>query len=324
MKYSNIIVTGSSGVLGSALKEIAKTHSGINFTFLKSQDCDLTDPNKTLKIFKSTKPDAIIHLAAVSGGIGLGMKHQASLLRDNMLMTFNVLEASRKCKIRKTVMSLSSGMYPPNAPLPLNEDSIHEGYPHDSFYGYFFAKRIVDPAIRAYREEYGINVIGLIPNGIFGENDNYNFDDAPMLPSLIRRFYENIDNESEIVVWGDGTPLREYTYSKDIASAFIWALENYDDFQCLNVGSIEENSIGDIALMIADIMSIDRKRIIFDITKPKGVFRKSTDNSRFVALSDFQYTSFRKALEKTIDWFINAYENYPETIRLYSKSKEKL
>ena len=323
MIYKKILVTGSSGVLGSALKENAKNHSGRDFIFLKSQDCDLTDSSKTLGIVKSTKADAILHLAAVSGGIGLGMKHQASLFRDNLLMTLNVLEAVRKCKIRKTVMSLSSGMYPPNAPLPLNEDTIHDGYPHASFYGYFFAKRMVDPTIRSYREEYGINVIGLIPNGIFGENDNYNFDDAPMLPSLIRRFYENRENDSEIVVWGDGTPLREYTYSKDIANAYMWALDNYDDAQCLNIGSIEENSIGNIALMIADILSIDRKRIIFDTTKPKGVFRKSTDNSRFLALSNFKYTPFRKALEKTIEWFINAYEHHPERIRLYSKSKER-
>ena len=323
MIYKKILVTGSSGVLGSALKENAKNHSGRDFTFLKSQDCDLTDASKTLDIIKNTKADAILHLAAVSGGIGLGMKHQASLLRDNLLMTLNVLEAVRKCRIKKTVMSLSSGMYPPNAPLPLNEDTIHDGYPHASFYGYFFAKRMVDPTIRSYREEYGINVIGLIPNGIFGENDNYNFDDAPMLPSLIRRFYENCENDTEIVVWGDGTPLREYTYSKDIANAYMWALDNYDDAQCLNIGSIEENSIGNIALMIADILSIDRKRIIFDTTKPKGVFRKSTDNSRFLALSNFKYTPFRKALEKTIEWFINAYEHHPETIRLYSKSKER-
>ena len=100
--------------------------------------------------------------------------------------------------------------------------------------------------------------------------------------------------------------------------------DNYDDDQCLNVGSIEENSISEMAIMMADILSIDKKRIIFDTTKPKGVFRKSTDNSRFLALSNFKYTSFRKALEKTIEWFVDAYENHNETIRLYSKSKAKL
>ena len=104
MIYKKILVTGSSGVLGSALKETAKNYSGRDFTFLISQDCDLTDTNKTLNIVKSTKPDAILHLAAVSGGIGLGMKHQASLLRDNMLMTINVLEVARKCKIRKSIL----------------------------------------------------------------------------------------------------------------------------------------------------------------------------------------------------------------------------
>ncbi len=323
MVYEKIMVTGSSGVLGSGLKDIHKNYPESNFIFLTSKDCDLTNAKATLEIVKKYQPDAILHLAAVSGGIGLSMRHHASMLRDIVLMTFSVLEAAKLCDVKKTVMTLTTGMYPHNAPLPLNEVNIHYGYPHESNYGYSFGKRIIDPAIRAYREEFGINVIGLIPNGIFGEHDNFNYDDASMLPALIRRFYENRNNDSDIVVWGDGTPLREYTYSQDIARIFMWALENYDDTQCLNIGTTEENSIKDIAYMIADILGINRKRIVFDTTKPSGIYRKNTDNSCFVSLSKFKYTPFRVALEKTIKWFCDTYKNNPESIRMHSKSKPR-
>jgi GDP-L-fucose synthase len=323
MIYQKILVTGSSGVLGSALKAISNDYTESNFIFLTSKDCDLNDMNETYKNVEKNKPDAILHLAAVSGGIGLSIKHHASMLRDIVLMTFNVLESARKYDVKKTIMTLTTGMYPVNAPLPLNEDNIHDGYPHESNYGSSFGKRIIDPAIRAYRDEYGLNVIGLIPSGIFGENDNFNYEDAPMVPALIRRFYENRNNKSKIIVWGDGSPLREYTYSKDIARIFMWALENYNDAQCLNIGTTEENSIKNIAYMIADILKIDRNRIVFDDTKPNGIYRKSTDNSRFIALSNYKYTPFREGLEKTIKWFSNTYEKNPEAIRMYSKIKKR-
>jgi GDP-L-fucose synthase len=321
LKYRRILVTGSSAVLGTAVRSISIEHPKYEFVFLTSSDCNLTDMQATLQYIDNYKPDAILHLAAVSGGIGLSMKHPATMLRDNVLMTFSVLEAARKCNVKKTIMTLTAGMYPPDAPLPLKEEFIHNGYPHDSNYGSSFAKRLIDPAIRSYREEHEINVIGLIPGGIFGENDNFNYDDATMVPSLIRRFYENRNNNEKIVIWGDGTPLREYSYSKDLARIYIWALEHYNDAQVLNIGSIEENSVRDIAFMIADIMGIDRERIYFDKSKPLGIIRKNTDNSRFIALSDFKFTPFRDGLEKTIQWFSHTYENQPDIIRLYSKSK---
>jgi len=321
--YRNILVTGSSGVLGSAVKAISKEYRDSIFIFLTSRDCDLTDTVQTLRTVEKYSPDAILHLAAVSGGIGLSKKHPASLLRDNVLMTFSILEAARKCSVKKTIMTLTTGMYPANAPLPLKEEYIHDGYPHDSNYGSSFAKRLIDPVIRAYREEYGLKVIGLIPSGIFGENDNFNYDDAPMVPALIRRFYENRKNDSKIVIWGDGTPLREYTYSQDVARIYMWALSNYDDARVLSIGSTEEHAVLDIAYMIAEILQIDRNRIVFDATKPQGIFRKNTDNSRFLALSNFTYTSFRRGLEKTIQWFCAAYENNPESIRMYGKSKAR-
>ena len=141
-----------------------------------------------------------------------------------------------------------------------------------------------------------------------------------MVPSLIRRFYESKNNNEKIVIWGDGTPLREYSYSKDLARIFMWALENYGDVQVLNIGSTEENSVRDIAFMIADIINIDKARIVFDKSKPLGIFRKNTDNSRFIALSGFKYTPFREGLEQTIQWFARTCQDQPDAIRFYRKS----
>lgn len=321
--YKKVLVTGSSAVLGNGLQAIQNEYPDREFFFLTSKDCDLRDSKKTLEVFGAHSPDAVLHLAAVSGGIGLSINHPASLLRDNTLMTFSVLDAVRRLGVSKIVMTLTTGMYPPDASLPLNEDSIHNGHPHVSNYGSSFAKRLIDPAIRAYREEYGINAIGLVPSGIFGPHDNFNYEDAPMLPALIRRFYDNKNNSNEIVIWGDGTPLREYTFSHDLARIYMWALDGYDEAQVLNVGTTEEHSILEIANMIADIVRVNPRRIVFDREKPNGVFRKNTDNSRFIALSGFRYTPFRVGLEKTIAWFAHAFENNPEQIRLYGKTKEE-
>jgi GDP-L-fucose synthase len=320
MTYQKVLVTGAAGVLGTAVQTISVDYPDVEFVFLTSKNCDLTDLSATLRIVNEQRPDAIFHLAAVSGGIGLSMKLQATMLRDNTLMVFSILEAARKCHVKKTIMTLTTGMYPADAPIPLNESSIHNGYPHDSNYGSSFAKRLVNPAIRAYREEYGMRVIGLVPSGIFGENDYFHPEDAAMVPALIRRFYDRRHTDEKITIWGDGSPLREYTYAKDLARIYLWALHHYDDAQILNIGTTEENSVRDITFMIADIMGIDRARIFFDTTKPTGIFKKSTDNSRFLTLSNFNYTSFREGLEKTIQWFCKTYENHPDAVRTYSKA----
>ena len=314
-----ILVTGSSGVAGSGLRRIRGEYPQHRFIFTTSRDIDLLDWGQLAAFMERERPEGIMHLAAVSGGIGLSIKHPAGMLRDNVRMTFNVLEAARQYGVAKTVMTMTTGMYPVDAPLPLNEDSIHNGPPHWSNYGSSYAKRLIDPAVRAYREEYGLNVIGLIPNGIFGEDDNFNLEDAPMLPALIRRCWENRDTTAPIVVWGDGTPLREYTYSHDVARTFMWALANYNEGGPLNLGSSEELSIGDIAMMVLEIMGIDKGRLAFDTSKPNGIHRKGIDNSRFLALSGHRYTPFREGLERTIRWFCDTYQTNPGAIRLYGK-----
>lgn len=324
-----VLVTGSNGVLGSAFFTLSARYS--DYLFQRwDKAFDLRRSDETTAWVKMVKPDVIIHTAVVSGGVGLSDRHPAVMLRDNVRIDLNILEAARSVGVGKVIMTLSSGMYPPlydrsDFVGPLYECDIHQGYPHDSNYALAFAKRLIDPMIRAYREEYGMNVIGLVPNGIFGEHDYFGLEDSYMVAALIRKFYEakqypnNNYREFYIDVWGDGTPLREITYAQDLAGAYMWCLENYDDKQILNVGTTEENSVRDTAYMIADFMDVDTERIKFDTTKLGGPYRKGTDNSQFLALSNFEYTPFKEALEKTILWYTATMQTAPQTIRIGSK-----
>ncbi|MBI2265959.1 MAG: NAD-dependent epimerase/dehydratase family protein [Armatimonadetes bacterium] len=306
-RFRKILVTGGTGVVGTAIKAIAREDPEREFVFFGSRE--------SLRFFKAHKPDGILHFAAVSGGIQYTSKYPATMLRDNLLMNFNVLEAARLLGVGKTVMTLSAGMYPPDAPIPLREEYTHQGYPHDTNYSYSFAKRMIDPSIKAYRAEYGMSVIGLVSNGIFGENMNFKNEEAVMVGALIRRFHENRNSDERIAIWGDGSPLREYTYSQDLARAFMWCLDHYDDAQILNVGSTEEHEVGEIARMIADVLGIAKGRLFFDTSKPAGIYRRNTDNSKFVRLSGFRYTPFRDGLERTIRWFSENHDR-SELIRL--------
>src|SRR3989338_4194761 len=300
--FKRILVTGSSGVLGSAFKALRDEFPWYEMFFATDKDCDLTDLYASLDYVKGIGPDAIVHLAAVSGGVILSMEHPATVLRDNILMSIHVLEISRILEIKKLVMTLYSGMFPADAPIPIKEEYIHQGPAHPSNCAYAYAKRLIEPAIRGYRAEYGVSVIGVIPNGIFGPNDKFDAKSATFITALIKRFYENKNNDSPIVVWGDGSPLREITYSADMARAFMWCLSHYDSEQVLNVGTSEEHSIKDIAFMIAEELGIDTRRIVFDTSKPSGIFRKSTDNSKFVQLSGFRYAPLRVGIKNTIEW----------------------
>ena len=310
-----ILVTGGTGLLGNAIRAVARDVPGARFVFVGSRDCDLTRLDATIELVRAHAPDAILHTAALAGGIQFSTDHPATLLRDNVLMNLHIVEAARLAGVRKTVMTLSTGMYPEHAPLPLREEYIHDGPPHPSNYGYSFAKRLIEPTIRAYRREYGMCLIGLVANGIFGEHGNFRVGESVMLAALVRRFFEQRHLTNDIVVAGDGSPFREYTYCQDLARAFLWCLEHYDDERTLHVGSTEEHTVKETAYMIADILGIDPRRIVFDASKPGGILRKNTDNSRFLELSGFAFTPFREALERTVAWFCANYDT-PGAVKL--------
>ena len=307
-----ILITGSNGVLGAAFKRIKNKQ----FYFLNTRkDLDLCSQNECRNFFDNNKFDGIIHLAAISGGLGLsGPKYQATLLRDNTIMLFNVLDNVVRKKIKKTLITLSSGMYPPESKMPHKEINIHDGPAHESSYGYFYGKRIFEPAVRAYRDQYNLDIIGCVPNGIFGKEDNFS-EHAPMLPSIIKRMHEAKLKNIKLEAWGDGTPLREYTYSEDMASAFLWCFENYSSSNILNVGSNEERSVKEIVYYIADSMNFNKENIVFDIRKSGGISKKSMNNSNFLKSSNYKFLSLKEGIKKTVDWYIKSYEENGGTVR---------
>ena len=255
-------------------------------------------------------------MAAKSGGIGLSKKHQATLLRDNLLMTINIADNCIKRNVLKTIFTLSVGMYPENAKLPIREDSNLTGKPHPSNTGYAYAKAFIEPIIKSYNQQYNTNFIGLVPNGIYGPEDNFDPDHAPMLPTLIRKAYLSKINNTSLDVWGDGTPLRQYTFADDYVQIYKWCLENYNDDEIINVGTHEECSIDKIANYICESTGISSSRINYLTDKPKGIFRRPMDNSRFISLSSFKFTQLSEGIDKTCKWV----KNNSESLQIKSKN----
>jgi len=307
-----ILLTGSRGVLGSSFKKkkfLKKLNKKYSFIFSDSTKCDLRNYNKTLKYIKNIKPDFIINLAAVSGGIGLSAKYQATLLRDNLLINLNILEVARKSKVKKVLMTLTTGAYPKNLKLPYREKNLHDGLPLENNYGSSFAKRMIDPAIKSYRDEFNLDVIGLAPSGIYGENDNFNLDDAPMLPATIHKAYLAKKKNHKLIIWGNGESYRELTYSDDYRDIFMWALENYSKSQILNVSSKEEYKIKVIVQKICKILKLNKKNVYFDKKKPNGIYKKTCDTSLLIKQKRFNFTELDAGLKKTIKWFVKNYKN---------------
>ncbi len=315
MFYKRIVVTGGSAVAGTGLKNIVSEYSDRELFFPTSKECNLLSFEDTKAYLENIKPDAIIHFAAISGGIQLTIEHPASVMRDNVLINYNIIEAARVLKVPKLLMTLSGGMYPMEVEIPIKEESMHNGYPHESNYGYAFAKRLVDPMIKSYRKEYGMDVIGIVPDAILGGRSNFNPNSSTAIPALIRRFFENREGTEPLVVWGDGSPLRQVTAAEDIGRIAMWCIDNYSDAQVLNIGTFEEISIKDAAYTVAEVLKIDPSRITFDTTKPAGQYRKAMDNSKFTKLSNFKYVPIRETIKNTIEYFIANYPN-PEKLRL--------
>ena len=318
-EHRRILVTGATGVLGAAFKALAPAMPAREFRFVSRKDVDLRDSAATLSLVRETRPDAIVHLAAISGGIELARRYPARILRDNVAMTFSVLDAAVATKVAKTVMTLSSGMYPASAPQPNTEAQIHDGRPHDSAYSYAMAKRLIEPAIRAYRHEYGLDAIGLVPSGIFGEDDNYNPDDCTWIAGLVRRFGEWVPELGDISIWGDGTPVREITDARDMVRAYLWALDHYADPEPLNVGCGQGHTIREVALLLADLAGVPAERVVFDKARARGIDRRVTDNSRLRALSGIAFTPLRESLGRVLDWYRRTHARAPQAIRRGSR-----
>jgi GDP-L-fucose synthase len=293
------LVTGGYGMVGSAMETQIK---------LSREICDLTNPKQTEALFRTIRPDGVIHCAGKVGGIGGNSNYKGEYFYDNLMINTNVIEASRRAGVKRLVAFLSTCVFPDNVSYPLTVDQVHQGEPHSSNYPYAYAKRMADVQIRAYREQYGLNYTSIIPSNIYGPNDNFSLEHGHVMPMLIHKLYLAKKNKTDFTVWGSGKPLREFIYSKDIAKIAEWALENYEGTEPLIVSGDDEVSIKDLVGLLVDEFKFKGK-VVFDETKPDGQFRKPSDNSKIKELlPDFEYTPFEVGIKETVNWFIENYE----------------
>jgi len=298
------LVTGGSGLLGNALKKVVP-----DAVFISSKDYDLRNQSHVKHMFNLYKPRNVLHLAAKVGGVKINTSNNANFYTDNILINTNILEQAKQFDTDKIVSLLSTCIYPDRCEYPLTENQMHNGPPHNSNYGYAYSKRMLEVQSRAYREQYGCNFVSVIPNNLFGENDNFDLEQSHVVPAIIRKMYDAKNKNTDVVLWGNGKALREFTYSYDIARILLLICKEYNSPEPINIGNTNEFSIKEIAEKIAITLNFE-KNIIWDDTQPTGQFRKPSSNEKFKNLyKNFQYTNFDTALTNTIKWFINKYPN---------------
>jgi GDP-L-fucose synthase len=296
----SLLVTGGTGLVGSVINGDIK---------LSTKDVDLRDFKSTLNLFKHFKPKKVIHCAARVGGLGGNMNYKGEYFYDNMMMNLNVLEASRRVGVKKVVSFMSTCVFPDDVEYPLTEKKIHLGEPHHSNYPYAYAKRMVDIQSRAYKEQYGLNYVSVIPTNIYGPNDNFDLHQGHVMPMLIHKCYLAKKNGTDLNVWGTGNALREFIYSEDIARLTEWVLNNYEEDEPIIFSPSQEITIRYMVDLIVENLNF-KGNVVFDTEKPEGQFRKPSDNSKLKSyLPGFEFTSVEDGIKKTVDWFVNNYEN---------------
>ena len=295
-----LLVTGGNGLVGSSITSDVKI----------GKEYDLKNIDETNKMFEQHKPTHVIHCAGKVGGLSANMNYKGEFFYDNIMINTNVIESARKHNVKKLVSFLSTCVFPDNIEYPITEKKIHLGEPHSSNYPYAYAKRMADIQIRAYREQYGLEYVSVIPTNIYGPNDNFSLESGHVIPMLLHKMYNAQRDNTDFVVWGSGTPLREFIYSKDIAKLSEWALDNYNESEPIIFSNSNEISIKDLVDLLVNEFNFKGK-VIFDKTKPDGQFRKPSDNSKLKSyLPNFEFTPIEQGLKETINWFI---ENYDKT-----------
>lgn len=300
----NLAVTGASGLLGS---EIVKFNP--NTIRITSKDCDLTESCHIIQNLENEQVNTVIHCAARVGGVKANTDYVADFFDENVKMNMNVLNACRE-KNLKLVSVLSTCIYPdaPYVKYPLTEDQLHMGPPHPSNFGYAYAKRMLEVQSRAYRQQFGCNFITVIPNNLYGPNDNYDLSSGHVIPALIRKFHEAmIEGINEVVVWGSGRPIREFTFARDAAKIILWLAENYSGQDPINIGNPDSVSIEQLSMMIGEEIGFEG-HVRFDASKPDGQYQKPSSIEKLRSLGWVgEYTTLREGLRETIKSFANRY-----------------
>ena len=293
--FDKILVTGGSGLVGSCVKGKKPSFSEV----------DLMREDDISEYIIDHKLDYVINCAAKVGGVKENKNKPGEFFRDNMQMTLNLFEACRKTGVKKILNVLSTCVFPDVASYPLTPDQLHKGEPHSTNFAYAYAKRMIEVMSRAYRQQYNLNAVSVIPCNVYGPRDNFNLESSHVLPALIHKCYLAKINNTDLHVWGTGKPTREFIYSEDLGSILNWTLENYDNTDPLIVSSDQEISISALVDKITTAMEFSGN-IIYN-NELDGQLKKPSDNSEFNKRK-MKLTSIDEGIEKTVNWFVSNYK----------------
>ena len=307
-----IVVTGGGGFLGSFVVDSLKDRGCKSIFVPRKRDYDLTRMDGIEKMFADARPEVLFHLAAVVGGIGANRINPGSFFYENAIMGIQLIEAARIHKVEKTLIAGSICAYPKFTPVPFKEEDLWNGYPEETNAPYGVAKKALLVQSQAYRQQYGLNSIFVMPVNLYGPRDNFDLQSSHVIPALIRKAIEAKEaGLDELVGWGDGSPTREFLYVEDAAEGLITAAASYDGEEPVNLGSGYEISIKDLMEMVARLCGFGG-RIVWDTAQPNGQPRRCLDTTRAESYFGFKArTSLEKGLQKTIDWYK---ENRPRPV----------
>ncbi|MBC5773508.1 GDP-L-fucose synthase [Pontibacter sp. KCTC 32443] len=277
---SKIYVAGHRGMVGSAICRKLQANGFNHIITRTSSELDLRNQQQVQEFFATEQPDYVFLAAAKVGGIHANNTFRAEFLYDNLMIEANIIDAAFKSSVKKMMFLGSSCIYPKMAPQPLKEEYLLTGALEQTNEPYAIAKIAGIKLCEAYRDQYGCNFISVMPTNLYGYNDNYDLNNSHVLPALIRKFHEAKENgASEVVVWGTGSPMREFLFADDLAEACLYLMEHYNERELVNIGTGEDISIKDLALLVKDVIGFEGE-LVFDTTKPDGTPRKLMDVSK--------------------------------------------
>ena len=304
LRGKRIMLTGGAGFLGAGVRERLEAHGAEEVAVIRRRDYDLTDPRRAAEAYDAARPDTVIHLAAEVGGIGANQANPGRYFYANMAMGLHLIEEARRRRIEKFVQVGTVCSYPKHTPVPFSEDELWNGYPEETNAPYGIAKKSLLVMLQAYREQYGLNGIYLMPVNLYGPNDNFDPATSHVIPALIRKCEEaRVAGASEVSCWGTGSASREFLYVDDCADAIVAATERYDGPQPVNVGASREITIRELTELIARLTGFEGG-LAWDPSKPDGQPRRCLDTRRARELFGFQAsTPLDEGLERTIAWY---------------------
>lgn len=307
---AKIFVAGHRGLVGSAIVRQLTAQGYNNILTIPHKKLDLRDCRKVDDWFSLNRPDYVFLAAAKVGGIGYNKAYPADFIRDNLQIQTNVITAAYAFGCKKLLFLGSACIYPKMAPVPIKEEYLMTGPLEETNIGYSLAKIAGHVMCLKYHEQYGFKSVSVMPNNLYGINDNFRVDQCHVIPSFINRFISAKEKgQSEVVCFGDGSPTREFLYSDDMADGSIFLMKNYDDPNIINIGPNREISIKELSEIIADLVGYKGK-IVWDTSMPNGTPRRALDTSKMDALGWKSKTSLEDGLKITVDWFLKNRTNY--------------